>query len=195
LCDRLLERGVLVYDSTREQLAIELRERRGDQLQPDAEADAAPAAEAEAGVAKDVAEPATAGNGTSSSSTATAAPTPKEVLYTNGRIQPAASSSEPDDGVSALLKLAQQSPAAGNDVAKASADVDAAGGQLLWQLRWDAAPEAAHGPFPSATMLGWVQAGCICDDRQAEVRQCDANNVAAENCWHRWDKVDFELYL
>merc|ERR1740116_569913 len=37
LCDRLLQRGVLVYDSTRELLAIEVRERKGEQLRKEGE--------------------------------------------------------------------------------------------------------------------------------------------------------------
>lgn len=69
LCNSLLERGVLVYDSARELLAIDVRQRKGEQLAPDADAKA-PSAEAapKAAAAK------------------AATPTP-EVQYTNKRFK------------------------------------------------------------------------------------------------------------
>ncbi|CAE7213849.1 unnamed protein product [Symbiodinium natans] len=47
LCDRLLERGVLVYDSARELLAIDVRQRKGEKLTGE-EGSAEPPKQAEA---------------------------------------------------------------------------------------------------------------------------------------------------
>merc|ERR1712151_830140 len=67
--------------------------------------------------------------------------------------------------------------------------------QLLWQYRWLASPEQSHGPFDSLTMHGWSMNACFAPERPAEIRQCDGENKPVEHCWHRWDEVDFSLYI
>lgn len=66
---------------------------------------------------------------------------------------------------------------------------------LLWQYRWMVTPGEVHGPFDSVTMQGWAVQGCFGEERPAEVRQCDQANNPCEECWHRWDSVDFSFYL
>merc|ERR1719375_2035425 len=74
------------------------------------------------------------------------------------------------------------------------------GDELLWQYRWaievDGLLKAedgaqVYGPFDSYTMHGWIMQGCISEERQAEVRQCDQSNEPTERCWHPWTSVDF----
>uniref|UniRef100_A0A7S4QHR0 GYF domain-containing protein n=1 Tax=Alexandrium monilatum TaxID=311494 RepID=A0A7S4QHR0_9DINO len=191
LCDRLLQRGVLVYDSTRELLAIEVRERKGEQLRKDGgdEERAAGGAEVSkqpegsaAGAATPSASSRSAEMGAERPGTATpsaAAPPTPEVLYENRRYQP-------PDGQPVGVEEAK-------DVATSALIEDPQ--PLLWQYRWTAAPDRIHGPFDSVTMQGWVTQACFAEERPAEVRQCDVGNQALEGCWHRWSDVNFALYL
>jgi len=205
-CDRLLERGVLVYDSTREQLCIEVRERRGEQLVVDC-IDANAYGDASAACAGEQANEnstevnntneknaSTIGESTYIASSGDAAPSQQqEFVYVNRRVQPAAiNGTEEDDGVHPLLRQVQDS-----NVGVPIADVFANNGNavLLWQYRWTASPEQWHGPFDSVTMQGWMQVSCFSEERPADVRQCDSNNEPLEHCWHKWDTIDFRLYL
>jgi len=196
LCDRLLERGVLVYDSTKEQLSIEVRERRGEKILGD-DQDGAAAEEAK-GTAAAVSENAEEGGSSASNAGegSAAAPSEKitapEVLYTNKRCQPAAESKEGSEGGNSLMSLLQESQE-GN--AAGASEAVSQGQPLLWQYRWTAKPSEVHGPFDSTTLQGWVDVSCFAEERPAEVRQCDANNEPTETCWHRWDKIDFQLYI
>lgn len=183
LCDRLLQRGVNVYDSTRELLAIEVRQRKGENLRPDSQAPEAPGREA-AGEATEVAAAAGAAGaaGGPAGAEGAAAPgpgddAPADVVYENRRCSVAA-------GQPAVV-----------DAEAYEASGGAAELTLLWQLRWAATPQEVHGPFDSVTMHGWMTQGCFSAERPAEIRQCDAANAPLEKCWHKWDEVDFELYL
>jgi len=177
LCDRLLQRGVLVYDSMRELLAIEVRERKGEQLRQDgAEEAASPsapsrpeehsaAAESKGDVPAAQAEQPAAGAGTG------------QVLFENRRYQS-------PDGQPAGMEAAPETLGTPLDATP-----------LLWQYRWKASPEQIHGPFDAVTMHGWVTQACFAEERPAEVRQCDLSNEPLEGCWHRWSDVNFSLYL
>eukprot|EP00930_Biecheleria_cincta_P031910 TRINITY_DN22127_c0_g1_i1.p1 TRINITY_DN22127_c0_g1~~TRINITY_DN22127_c0_g1_i1.p1 ORF type:complete len:727 (+),score=225.19 TRINITY_DN22127_c0_g1_i1:133-2313(+) len=167
LCDRLLERGVLVYDSTRELLAIDVRQRKGENLTVD---DGPGAAEGEFASKK---------NNSVGSSGAAA----NEVLYTNKRFKASESA-----GVVASVESVDTSGAA-------PSNASLGGGALLWQFRWCQKPEEVNGPFDSVTMHGWVTQGCFSGERPVEVRQCNEQNVAQETCWHDWEKIDFSLYV
>eukprot|EP00931_Biecheleriopsis_adriatica_P113275 TRINITY_DN8823_c0_g1_i1.p1 TRINITY_DN8823_c0_g1~~TRINITY_DN8823_c0_g1_i1.p1 ORF type:complete len:695 (+),score=259.99 TRINITY_DN8823_c0_g1_i1:41-2086(+) len=167
ICDRLLERGVLVYDSSRELLAIDVRQRKGEKLTADEEADKAEAPEA---------KPETQSK--------RPAEKPAEVQYTNKRFKPSEGGGAP-----ASVESVDSSSGAGNGNARSSSS------SLLWQFRWGHDLDQVNGPFDSVTMHGWVTQGCFSDERPAEVRQCDADNKPQETCWHKWDKIDFELYI
>jgi len=158
LCDRLLERGVLVYDSARELLAIDVRQRK-EQLAPEDGAPAAPEAPAV-------------------TTTTTATAPVQEVQYTNKRFKAT-------DATSAVTEL--------TDVKDVS--IKAVTASLFWQFRWGHNLDEINGPFDSVTMQGWVLQGCFSEERPAEVRQCNERNEPQEQCWHRWDKIDFELYI
>lgn len=158
LCDALLQKGVNVYGSTRELLAIEIREKKGERLGEDATPNEASAANS--AVKTDGADaPAAA------------------IVYENRRYS--ASADEP-----AVVD------ASSFDAATAPADQI-----LLWQFRWSATPEQFHGPFDSMSMHGWMTQGCFAEERPAEFRQCDATNSPLEKCWHKWNEIDFELYI
>jgi len=198
LCDRLLQRGVLVYDSTREQLAIEVRERRGEQLGEEGKKDtaatagdataatpsdgAAAAAAPAAGAAGSAAEPPQGGPQAGTKGAGT-------LLLENKRCTPAAAEVQAaPDTVSALIGAAA-SDSAGMDANPAGSQ------QLLWQLRWGATPDQIHGPFDSVTMHGWTTQGCFAEERPAEVRQCNEGNEPLESCWHKCSDISFDLYL
>lgn len=162
LCDRLLERGVLVYDSARELLAIDVRQRKGENLTGEEEL-AEPPKQAEA--TKGDKRPAN-----------DAAP---EVQFTNKRFKAGASDAPVVETVSA----------------NSTSSAGPSSTSLLWQFRWGHNPDEINGPFDSVTMQGWMMQGCFSDERPAEFRQCDEKNQPKERCWHRWDKIDFELYM
>ncbi|CAE7251565.1 Cd2bp2 [Symbiodinium sp. CCMP2456] len=162
LCDRLLERGVLVYDSARELLAIDVRQRKGENLTGEEEL-AEPPKQAEA--TKGDKRPAN-----------DAAP---EVQFTNKRFKAGAS----------------DAPAVETVEANSTSSAGPSSTSLLWQFRWGHNPDEINGPFDSVTMQGWMMQGCFSDERPAEFRQCDEKNQPKERCWHRWDKIDFELYM
>eukprot|EP00927_Polykrikos_kofoidii_P014299 TRINITY_DN16261_c0_g1_i1.p1 TRINITY_DN16261_c0_g1~~TRINITY_DN16261_c0_g1_i1.p1 ORF type:complete len:452 (+),score=90.83 TRINITY_DN16261_c0_g1_i1:780-2135(+) len=197
LCDRLLERGVLVYDSTREQLCIELRERQGENLHV--------VSDRSEQIGDTIPGKTLTGNKTAEramDASCVAEPTCEDsvkplpsaavgVVYTNRRCQPAKEFTPSDNEGSALLRALQEG-ASSELMVEASA---ASGSTLLWQFRWTDSLEQVHGPFDSTTMQGWVQVACFSHERPAEVRQCDGTNTAAEACWHAWDTVDFSLYL
>jgi len=222
LCDRLLQRGVLVYDSTRELLAIEVRERKGEQLRKEetqagdanssglGAAGGAGGAEAEAlASSAGPTAPATGGNSAESAASATSVgdavgqnAAVGSILYVNKRYRPAdgqtvATALEGDAAAKATF-LALVQPEGHTDNADATGEATSAvasSSVYLWQYRWLASPDQVHGPFDSVTMQGWVNQACFSEERAAEVRQCDDKNVEQEQCWHRWDAVDFELYI
>lgn len=171
LCDSLLQKGINVYDSARELLAIEVRERKGEKLTKDSEA-----ADGDGeGAAKQA--PAEAAAASSASPAAAVAAAPAAVVYDNRRLAPSGG----DEG--AVV-----------DADKFQGD-GPADGQLLWQFRWKSTPDEVHGPFDSVSMHGWMNQGCFAEERPAEIRQCSADNAPMESCWHSWDKMDFALYL
>lgn len=168
LCDSLLQKGVNVYDSTRELLAIDVRERKGESLVAPAgeEGDGTPAGDqGKAG------EAAAADAGKKDGA--------PELLFDNRRCSGLPS------GQSAVVD-------AENFTAGSAPQTDQ---QLFWHFRWKATPADIHGPFDTVTMQGWMTQGCFAEERPAEIRQCDANNNPQEQCWHSWEKLDFELYL
>lgn len=175
LCDRLLLRGVLVYDSTREQLAIEVRERKGEMKQ-EAEGEEKAAAEGAAVPEAGAAEPAK----TEAATPAVSSTSPAPVLYENKRFKPGTG-----DSALSIETVGDSAPQS----------APAASGGLLWQYRWTATPTEIHGPFDSVTMQGWAMNGCFSDERPAEIRQCDEKNEPAERCWHRWEEINFALYV
>eukprot|EP00928_Gymnodinium_smaydae_P062484 TRINITY_DN46339_c0_g1_i1.p1 TRINITY_DN46339_c0_g1~~TRINITY_DN46339_c0_g1_i1.p1 ORF type:complete len:693 (-),score=202.12 TRINITY_DN46339_c0_g1_i1:129-2207(-) len=200
LCDHLLERGVMVYESTRELLAIEVRERRGEQLslapeaEGEADAEGAKAADdagapSEAKAAPDASAAGSNGDGGGENADSK----PAEVMYVNRRCQPAPDqkASGADEAESDVHPLLRQAQEVGEEKPVAAAGES----QLLWQFRWAASPEQVHGPFDSTSMLGWQQQGCFSEERPAEFRQCGADNAPLERCWHGWEKIDFSLYL
>lgn len=166
LCDRLLERGVLVYDSTRELLAIDVRQRKGEKLLTDEDAQADTTRKPVEAAAADAKKKAS----------------PQEMFYDNKRFK-----LSPGDAASSVENLESS--------ATASSASDTGAPALLWQYRWTQGPDEVHGPFDSVTMQGWVMQGCFADERPAEVRQCDGQNSPLETCWHRWEKIDFSLYV
>jgi len=216
LCDRLLERGVLVYDSTREQLAIEVRQRRGefdkeegpeeatatssDQSEKkDAQgAPATGAADAGGAAADAPASGSTKAEGTPAAAApadgGAAAKAEQKVMFVNSRCQPWSSTNSTNSEESGLLKLLAAQPDAAPDDPEAGQALPNNGHTLRWQIRWTASPEQSHGPFDSVTMQGWVAQGCFSEERPAEVRQCNEANEPTEQCWHHWDEVDFSLY-
>lgn len=167
LCDRLLEQGVLVYDSTRELLAIDVRQRKGQNLTADEEA-----AEGKVPSKKE-----------DSNAVSSSGPAANEVLYTNKRFKASESA-----GVVASVESVDASGAAPSNALLG-------GAALLWQFRWCQKPEELNGPFDSITMHGWVTQGCFSGERPIEVRQCNEQNVAQETCWHDWEKIDFSMYV
>jgi len=189
LCDRLLERGVLVYSSTRELLAIEVRERKGELPGKEEEQQkGAEEAEATAGVAAAAGEAATESAEKASNSAPAA---------DSGAVAAAAMG-----GAAATLiyeNKRYQAPAGQSAVTEAAAEVGGAqevdSNPLLWQYRWAANPDqGSYGPFDSVTMQGWVTQGCF-EQNPVEIRQCDAANQPQERCWHKGEEIDFELYL
>lgn len=205
LCDRLLQRGVLVYDSTRELLAIEVRERKGEQLRKEKEdAPAEPLQSEEvprdsSGITAIVDVPANGlapnehSNGTGLSSVGSG------MYVMSGCITEDALGVEHlGVGSSVLFENRRYQAPEGQVVSKeldAELALPAGDQSLLWQYRWSTSPEQVHGPFDSVTMHGWVMQGCFAEERPAEVRQCNENNQPQEQCWHRWSKVNFALYL
>jgi len=198
LCDRLLERGVLVYESTREQLAIDCREKRGE-FEETAEDKIDAAADAFFSKAKKPAEEKKPAQG-EAATTADGEP-PKKVAKTEAAAPPAApvftnkrlTSEKGESAVSGgLLGLLSAEPAAKTED-KGSAP--ATGRPLLWQLQWEATPDESHGPFDSVTMHGWMTQGCFNEERRAKVRQCDDANKATEQCWHPAMELNFALYM
>ncbi|CAE8638911.1 unnamed protein product, partial [Polarella glacialis] len=187
LCDRLLERGVLVYDSTRELMAIDVRERKGEKFTaPDASESKAGGGDA----------PTDAAAAAAAAPTKSEAPKPAgEVLYSNKRFKPSAGdASVAVESLDSLLAATAPVVAA---VAAASTEGSSSG--LFWQFRWTSSSggntDELHGPFDSVTMQGWTTQGCFSAERQAEVRQCDQQNNPQERCWHSWEKIDFALYV
>jgi len=177
LSDSLLQKGVNVYDSTRELLAIECRERKGEKLVDEGEEgagagkDAAPATEEAA-----KSTPAESGDaGKEAPATGSAAAVPAPIQYDNKRLSVG--------GGSAVVDADKFESAGPSEQ------------QLFWQFRWKATPDLINGPFDSVTMQGWMTQGCFAEERPAEIRQCDAANQGLESCWHSWEKIDFELYL
>lgn len=183
LCDSLLQKGVNVYESSRELLAIEVRERKGEKLRDDeamGESEDAQQAQDETGKqSKDGAsseEPSAKENAATKQADSPANGQKPAVAYVNSRCVQS-------EGQSAVVD------------AEAFVGTTRADDQLLWQLRWLATPDDIHGPFDSVTMQGWMTQGCFAEERPAEIRQCNAKNEPMETCWHSWDKMDFELYL
>lgn len=168
LCDRLLERGVLVYDSARELLAIDVRQRK-EQLAESADGPGATSA----------APPAAAPSAPASAPAA--AESQPEVLYTNKRFKAS-------DSSAAVTELTGTAASDGVNTGTAAAS-------LFWQFRWGHNVSEVNGPFDSVTMQGWVVQGCFSEERFAEVRQCNEKNEPQEQCWHPWDRIDFELYI
>jgi hypothetical protein len=202
LCDRLLERGVLVYDSTREQLAIEVRERRGEFEQKDAakdeagDATAAAESKQEATAGAATAKPTGQGDAAKADDAAASkeAATPAQnLIFVNKRFAPATSSS--DDSGSGLLGLLSSDASAPTVDPEDKGSSAGMGQHLLWQYRWESAPDQIHGPFDSVTMHGWMTQACFSEERPAQVRQCDGSNSATEQCWHPMMEVNFSLYL
>lgn len=201
LCDRLLERGVLVYDSTREQLAIEFRERRGEFEEKEG-AEEGPKEEkkdtsGETSGTQEISKEQTSNGaeqtaGASSSSASDAVPKEPAVTFVNKRFTPASSQSD-DSAPSGLLGLLS------NEGGKVDPDAEtgsvSATRNLMWQFRWESTPEQSHGPFDSVTMHGWMTQGCFSEERNAEVRQCDESNSPTEQCWHPMMEMNFELYF
>jgi len=185
---------VLVYDSTRELLAIEVRERKGEQLRKegDEEREDGNVDSSGADVSEGKAPPSSDGSmapasGRNSDDLATSATNSSgqkaavgTVLYENKRYRPT-------DGQAIATAIE------GDAAAEATSTV--ASSVYMWQYRWLIRPDEVHGPFDSVTMQGWVNQACFSDERVAEVRQCDDKNVQQEHCWHRWNAVDFELYI
>lgn len=175
LCDRLLERGVLVYDSARELLAIDVRQRK-EQL----------ATESADGSGLSSSPPAAATAATAAAPAATEpveaqAKAQPEVLYTNKRFKAS-------DGSAAVTEVTGTAASDGANTGTAAAS-------LFWQFRWGHNVSEVNGPFDSVTMQGWVMQGCFSEERPAEVRQCNERNEPQEQCWHPWDRIDFELYI
>mmetsp|Transcript_13353 Transcript_13353/g.30452 ORF Transcript_13353/g.30452 Transcript_13353/m.30452 type:complete len:670 (-) Transcript_13353:192-2201(-) len=178
LCDRLLERGVLVYDSTREQLAIEVRQRRGDMEDKDGKGEEKP----KEGHA---AEPTKGDAGNASAAIANT-----QLVYTNQRVKSAKAVDKSNASIADILLNASSEGDVGEDL---GAQHQSAG--LYWQYRWLANKESVYGPFDSLTMRGWAMQGCFDEERPAEIRQCDKDNKGTEECWHSWEKIDFSLYM
>lgn len=195
LCDGLLQLGVNVYSSTREALAIQVRESRGELFgADDKKAEENTVTEADAGDRTATQDSATAASTAATSSTD--APKSSEVAaapvvtFDNKRCTAT-------EGLACSLEdlLAAREK---DTSASALGDADKAGGHadtLLWQYRWTANPEGVYGPFDSTTMHGWATQGCFSEERPTEVRQCDAENKPTESCWHKCELIDFELYL
>eukprot|EP00435_Cladocopium_sp_Y103_P074696 s46_g50.t1 len=154
LCDRLLERGVLVYDSARELLAIDVRQRK-EQLAAESADGSGVSSSPPAALSAPAATPAEA--------TAKAAP---EVQYTNKRFKAS-------DGTAAVTELTGTGASDGATTGTAAAS-------LFWQFRWSHNLSEVNGPFDSVTMQGWVMQGCFSEERPAEVRQCNERNEAQE---------------
>jgi hypothetical protein len=204
LCDRLLERGVLVYDSTREQLAIEVRERRGEFEEKESAEDNSGGTTAEKEVASSE-TPANANasteqpssgtgntNGSSPAAASDAVTVEPSITFVNKRFTPA--SSQADDSASGGL-LGLLSDGGGKIDPEAETGSISVGRSLLWQFRWEGTPDQSHGPFDSVTMHGWMTQGCFTEERKAEVRQCDEANSPTEQCWHPMMEMNFELYF
>jgi len=188
ICDHLLERGVLVYESTREQLAIDVRERRGEFEKKDEDKDKATAT----AVVGTEAEKHAAGAGADApkaAQTPDAKSAPAVLVYTNKRF---ASTGKADCG--GLLGLLNPGDAAEGVVDPEAKGAAASAGEK-WQFRWEATPGETHGPFDSMSMHGWMTQGCFSEERRAEVRQCDDANLAIEQCWHPMMEVNFALYM
>merc|ERR1712083_597642 len=128
------------------------------------------------------------------SSTDEAAPV-ASVVYDNRRCNPTGAENSSAGGNLLTEALAQRDRESGIEASGDAANVDGQSAPPLWQLRWLANPDQVHGPFDSVTMHGWMTQGCFSEERPAEVRQCDSSNNAQESCWHKCEKVDFELYL
>eukprot|EP00933_Yihiella_yeosuensis_P074011 TRINITY_DN82826_c0_g1_i1.p1 TRINITY_DN82826_c0_g1~~TRINITY_DN82826_c0_g1_i1.p1 ORF type:complete len:632 (+),score=249.10 TRINITY_DN82826_c0_g1_i1:46-1941(+) len=96
LCDRLLERGCLVYDSSREQLCINIRERKGEDLEATGSGEAA--------------KPSSEG-----STSATVAAPKGEVLYSNKRFK-----ASDGDASTAVVNLEGSAAAASTAISDSS---------------------------------------------------------------------------
>lgn len=192
LCDRLLERGVLVYESTREQLAIEVRQRRKEFEKTDGEKEGAADDKAADSKDKAVKTPAAGAEGKVAEEAPAAAAAPAEMVWTNRSLL---STSAGDSAGGGLLGLLSNEGAGAVDP-----DANGAGASLgrplMWQMRWEATKDTINGPFDSVTMHGWMTQGCFeSEERAAEVRQCDSANTATEQCWHPMTEMNFGLYL
>mmetsp|Transcript_138113 Transcript_138113/g.344870 ORF Transcript_138113/g.344870 Transcript_138113/m.344870 type:complete len:658 (-) Transcript_138113:152-2125(-) len=196
LCDTLLQKGVNVYDSTRELLAIEVRERKGEKLIVDKSQEEVAGGALASNAPHDPDK--SAGSGVSQEGSASERASVGDVG--SGTASADVATSPIDSSAHPPVVLYDNRRCANTDVAVVDADKFEAVAALLdhrlfWQFRWAATPGQTHGPFDSVTMQGWITQGCFAEERPAEIRQCDVNNEPLEQCWHRWNTVDFELYL
>jgi len=225
LCDWLLEHGVNAYQSTREQLALDviLHEKKKSQdekcveevIDPDDDPVLKILAELRGQTSNTASSSAT---GAGDKSLATKAkevcdaaesmcvrlPDVKvDMIFENKRCSPAIADATNEfpllkDLLAVDTNNGRACNATGAEEEQSQARISEFANTsegLFWQYQWCNNSEQTYGPFDSLTMHGWIMQGCFSNEQATVVRQCNKDNNPREQCWHRYDEVNFDLYL